>query len=265
MNLGTNAARAMGEESGIMEVSARVAAVGSNPSMRNAKLKEGEYVRLTVSDSGCGMDQATLERIFDPFFTTRPPGQGTGLGLSVVHGIIKDHDGSISVYSEVGKGTVFDLYFPAIRDAERKPGNRRAPARGRGQRLMYVDDEEGLVMLCTRSLERMGYQVIGECDPVRAAQRFLEAPGKFDAVVTDLSMPVMSGAELVQQIKAIRADIPVVMMSGYLRPQDEEEARRLGVRALILKPDTIEELARILDEVFSAGPNQPVVAGPTVD
>lgn len=192
-----------------------------------------------------------MERIFDPFFTTQAPGHGTGLGLSVVHGIMKDHDGSISVYSEPGKGSVFHLYFPAEGAGIEQARAAAAPPHGNGEHLLYVDDEEALVMLAMRSLGRLGYQVTGHTDPARALQTFKENPGHFAAVVTDLSMPAMSGAELARQILAIRPDIPVVVTSGYIRPEDELEARRIGVRDLIQKPDTIEELAKSLNRVFS--------------
>jgi PAS domain S-box-containing protein len=251
MNLATNAVRAMGEQPGILEVIVKPVTIASDFSVPNIKLKAGEYVRVSISDTGCGMEASVLERIFDPFFTTQAPGQGTGLGLSVVHGIAKDHDAAISVYSEPGKGTVFHLYFPAIGKGADTAKPLLAAPRGRGQHLLYVDDEEALVMLATRSLGRLGYKVTGEIDPVRASQLFRKNPAQFDAVVTDLSMPGMSGSELARQIMEVRPDIPVVMMSGYLRPEDEEEARRLGVRDLILKPDTIEDLAQSLDRLFT--------------
>jgi CheY-like chemotaxis protein len=197
------------------------------------------------------MDAATVERIFDPFFTTHSPGQGTGLGLSMVHGIMKSHDGSITVYSEPGKGTTFNLYFPAaLEQAARMPTVASIP-HGLGQHLLYVDDEESLVLLAHRSLGKLGYKVTGHTSPVEALRTFNEDPFQFAAVVTDLSMPGMSGSELARQILQIRPDIPVVMMSGYLRPEDEQEARRIGIRDLILKPDTIEELAKSLHRVFA--------------
>jgi PAS domain S-box-containing protein len=252
MNLATNAVRAMGEQPGALEVMVKPVTITPDFAAPNIKLKAGEYVRLSISDTGCGMDAAILERIFDPFFTTQAPGPGTGLGLSVVHGIMKDHEGAISVYSEPGKGTIFHLYFPAISEGAETAKAPVAPRHGRGQRVLYVDDEEALVLLATRSLGRLGYQVAGETDPVRALQLFRKNPAQFDAVVTDLSMPGMSGSELARQMMEVRPGIPVVMMSGYLRPEDEEEARRMGVRDLILKPDTIEDLAQSLDRLFSA-------------
>jgi PAS domain S-box-containing protein len=251
MNLCTNAARAMGEQPGLLEVNAKPFNVTQEFAMSVARLREGEYVRISVSDNGCGMDTATAERIFDPFFTTQPPGQGTGLGLSVVHGIMKDHDGSIAVYSELGKGTIFHLYFPAAAAPVSKPAAPVAPPHGHGEHLLYVDDEEALVMLASRSLSRLGYRVTGRTNPAEAVQAFRENPAQFAAVITDLSMPGMSGAELARAILAIRPDVPVVMTSGYIRPEDELEARQIGVREVILKPDTIEELAKALHRVFA--------------
>jgi PAS domain S-box-containing protein len=258
MNLGTNAARAMGEEFGLLEVTAKLSNVTKELVTGDARLREGQYVCLSVSDNGCGMNTATVERIFDPFFTTQAPGQGTGLGLSVVHGIMKEHDGSISVHSELGKGTIFHLHFPAAAAPVSKPAAPVAPPRGNGEHLLYIDDEEALVVLATRSLSRLGYRVTGHTDPVEALQEFHENPTQFAAVVTDLSMPGISGAELTRAVIAIRPDVPVVWTSGYIRPEDELEAREIGVREVILKSDTIEELAKALYRVF-AGVTAPAV------
>jgi CheY-like chemotaxis protein len=201
------------------------------------------------------MPPAILERIFDPFFTTQAPGEGTGLGLSVVHGIVKDHEGAVSVYSEPGKGTIFHLYFPAVmQGAAHAAKTPQSVPLGRGQRLLYVDDEEALVLMITRSLNRLGYNVRGEVDPLRALEIFRRNPEQFDVVVTDLSMPGMSGAELARRVLEICPEMPVVMMSGYIRVEDEEQARQLGVHDLILKPDTIESLAQTLDRLFTSAP-----------
>jgi PAS domain S-box-containing protein len=262
MNLGTNAARAIGEQRGVLEVVARPFNVTEDIAASIGKLREGSYVRLSVSDSGCGINPAIIERIFEPFFTTQAPGQGTGLGLSVAHGIMKDHDGAISVYSEHGKGSVFHLYFPAAAEFANKAATHTAPQRGHGEHLLYIDDEEALVMLATRSLGKLGYQITGHTEPVKALQAFKENPHRFAAVVTDLSMPGMSGAELARKVIEIRPDVPIVMTSGYIRPEDEVEAKQIGVRELILKPDSIDELAKALHRVFAGSahagtPSQP--------
>jgi len=206
---------------------------------------------LSVSDNGCGMDKATLERIFDPFFTTKPAGHGTGLGLSTVHGIMRGHEGAITVYSQPGKGTTFRLYFPAAADtAAEVEVPQREIARGRGERVLYVDDEDTLVRLGTRILRRLGYEITGCTDPAEALQAFRSNPRAFDVIVTDLSMPGMSGFDLARGLLEIRPDVPVVMTSGYLRPEDQETAARVGIRALILKPNTVEELGSVLDKLL---------------
>lgn len=252
VNLATNAAHAIGARSdGVIEICldmVKLTAENSSPSLH---LPEGPYVRLLVSDNGCGMDRATLERIYDPFFTTKAPGEGTGLGLSVVHGIMKNHDGGIALYSEPGKGAAFRLFFPAAGGTSATV--EEAPSqivRKRSEKIMYVDDEEGLVVLVTHTLTRLGYEVIGQTDPLRALEIFRENPSSYDAVITDLAMPQLSGFDLAKQLLAIRADIPIVMTSGYVRPEDQERALHMGLRDLILKPDTIDQMGATLDRIF---------------
>ncbi|MDY0068225.1 MAG: PAS domain-containing protein [Steroidobacteraceae bacterium] len=252
MNLVTNSAYAIGEGPGTVGVRLeRVEFSGADGPAQ--QLGPGEYACITVSDTGQGMDRATLDRIFDPFFTTKPAGQGTGLGLSVVHGIVRGHQGAIVVSSEPNRGSVFRLHFPAAaQPAEAAARVQPAPAQGRGQRVMYIDDEESLVFLVSRLLERLGYRVDGYTNPHEALQAFRGDPRSFDVVVTDLSMPGMSGFQFAQELLEVSPDTPVLMTSGYVRAQDREAARRLGVREMILKPDTVEELGHALARVFAA-------------
>jgi PAS domain S-box-containing protein len=256
MNLITNSAHAIGDEAGVVTVAVDTVDVdeGSTPVR---ELKAGRYVRVRVSDTGSGMEEGTQERIFDPFFTTKPAGQGTGLGLSVVHGIVRNHEGTITVESRVGAGTTFHLYFPAAAQVA-KPAREspRVALKGQGQRVMYVDDESSLVYLAKRMLERLGYAVSGYTDPVQALGAFQEQPDAFDVVVTDVSMPGMSGFHFARAVLAARPDVPILMTSGYVRPQDRETAQALGVRDLFLKPNTIEELGHALARLFEeAGKN----------
>ncbi len=198
------------------------------------------------------MNRETQERIFDPFFTTKPPGQGTGLGLSVVDGIVKSHGGAVTVDSEPKKGTTFKLYFPAESGAIESDKERlKAIMKSRGKRVLYVDDDSALVFLTTRKLTRLGYAATGETDPVAALNRIRTSPQAFDAVVTDLSMPRMTGFNLAREIQALRPDMPVVLTSGFVRPEDQELAQQIGIRALILKPSTVDELGVELDRIFS--------------
>jgi len=251
MNLGTNAGYAMGGH-GVLELREAVIEVDANLARTSPELRSGRYVRLTVSDSGCGMSRETQARIFDPFFTTKPQGEGTGLGLSVVHGIMKAHEGAITVYSEPGKGTAFHLYFPAaVGEVAPAPDTAAEPLLGHGERLLYVDDEEPLVYLTTQVLGRLGYDVTGFVEAEAALEAFLAEPDRFDVVITDLSMPRMSGRDLAARILEVRPNLPVILATGYIRPQDTEGARKLGIRDLILKPNTVEDLGPILHRILS--------------
>jgi PAS domain S-box-containing protein len=255
INLVTNAAHAIGDgAAGSITVTLDEVHVAHGGAL-TPDLKAGRYVRLSVSDSGCGMDQATLDRVFDPFFTTKPVGRGTGLGLSVVDGIMRSHEGSVIATSEPGRGATFRLYFPAVDVSP--PETKRAEiatlkqaAQGRGRRVMYIDDEDSLVFLMTRMLQKSGYQVTGFTDPEQALQVLREQPDAFDVIVTDLSMPGLSGFHVARAIREIRAGLPVIVTSGYVRAEDRETAKEIGVRDLVLKPDTVEELAGVLAKVF---------------
>ncbi len=248
VNLATNAAHAIGDRGGVIDLRLDSCEVGPGDVGRAPGLQPGHYVRLCVGDNGCGMDKATLARIYDPFFSTKPVGQGTGLGLSVVHGIVSSHDGAVGVYSDVGRGTEFYLYFPAASEPATSP----APATPTSQHarhghVLYLDDEEALVFFAKRMLTRLGFQVTGFTDAGEALQDFGVHPGDYDAVVTDLSMPRMTGLEFAREVMAIRPEMPVIITSGYVRPEDQVKAQQLGVRDFILKPSTADQLATALD------------------
>jgi len=212
-------------------------------------------VCLRVSDDGAGMSREVLEHIFEPFFTTKTYGTGTGLGLSVVRGIVRNHDGAITVASDPGKGTTFQLYFPAVAGAaaERsraQDGPLPSPSRGGGRRVLYLDDEEALVALASRLLERLGYQVSGFTQPAAALAAFAADPQAFDVVVTDLSMPGLNGIEVARQLLSVRPDLSVLLTSGYLRAEEIQRARAVGIRDMIRKPAAIEELGAALARAF---------------
>ncbi len=210
-----------------------------------SNLRAGRYACLTVSDNGPGMDQATLSRIFEPFFTTKPVGKGTGLGLAVVHGIVQNHRASIRVESLPGKGTTFRIYFPAAENPvalAAAPAPRSNPARSKDKHVLYVDDDESIVFLMTRLLERHGYRVSGYTDAQAAISAVRARPSQFDLVVTDYNMPGMSGLEVAQSLKEIKASLPVAMASGYITDELRSQAPAAGVSALIYKPNTVDEL-----------------------
>lgn len=247
MNLGTNAAHAMSDHGGVFSLRLEPVTVDAGLAHTAADLGEGRYARLTVSDSGQGMDSATLERIFEPFFTTKSPGKGTGLGLSVVHGIVKGHGGTIVAQSQPGAGSTFQLYLPLASSPDAEIPTPAAPTlRGHGQRVLYLDDEERLVFLARRTLDWLGYQTTAFTEPAPALEAFRARPGDFDLVITDLTMPGMLGSDFARAVLSLRPEIPVLLTTGYLPAGEEAALRRSGVRQILLKPVTIDELSRAL-------------------
>jgi CheY-like chemotaxis protein len=249
MNLGVNAAHAIGARTGRIDV--RLDLVDAAPGEGDPAPRP--HVRLPMIDTGGGMDEATMERIFDPFFTTKPAGYGVGLGLSVVHGIMEAHEGAVAVESTPGRGATFSLYFPAIESAPapEPPPLAEAPA-GAGQHILYVDDEDALVSLAERGLSRRGYRVSGYVSPARALEAFRADPQKFDFVVTDLAMPGMSGRDLASELLRIRPDIPIVLTSGRLMPAEVQEMQALGIRNVMPKPSSVDDLARMIAAVLGS-------------
>lgn len=254
MNLGTNAAHAMRGKAGILRV--QLAAVNHIPGLPGLAAPPS-HVQLTVSDTGCGMAPATLSRIFDPFFTTKSPGEGTGLGLAVVHGIVKEHQGEIHVESQPGVGTTFRIELPAA-PAEPPDATTRffpgAPAAG--QRVLFVDDEVALGESARRLLGRHGFEVEWQARPDEALALFQRDPHRFAAVVTDLNMPAMTGSELAAQLLKVRRNLPVFIMTGYAGGLTGEAARAAGITALLIKPINYGVLAgQLLEAIAAAAEN----------
>jgi signal transduction histidine kinase/CheY-like chemotaxis protein len=254
MNLCANAWRAMGEKGGRLQVKLAPVMVDAEMAATSADLKPGDYVRLSVIDDGEGMEPAVLERIFEPFFTTRHPSQGTGLGLAVVHGIVRAHHGAITVTSQPGKGAVFNVYFPAHDPVEfpvlSPPGE--AP-RGQGGRILFVDDENSIMLVGSRLLTRLGY-VVTACDRAAGAlEIFRAAPGDFDLVLTDLSMPELSGLELAAQIRAIRPDLPVILTTGFAGTLTPEDVRAHGICEVLPKPVSVTTLEAAIARALKRG------------
>jgi signal transduction histidine kinase/ActR/RegA family two-component response regulator len=256
VNLATNAMQAMRGGPGrigirLDSVTLDAALSASHPALSalpaSCKGQCNQLLRLTVSDDGPGMDAATLERIFDPFFTTKPTDEGTGLGLSVVHGITQAHDGAITVSSEPGNGAVFTLYFPATEDAAASTAQRTAtadrPEQAPGkQRIAYIDDETALVVVTSRLLERRGFRVKGYSNQQAALDAIRADPLSFDVVVTDYNMPGMSGLDIARELRQIRAGLPVAVASGFVDEVLREQAVEAGVREVILKASAVEDM-----------------------
>jgi len=253
MNICTNAWHALPETGGHMDFTLRSAEVDAAMAARHGQLRPGLYARLVVTDNGHGMDAATRERIFEPFFTTKPATKGSGLGLSVVHGIIKSHSGAILVESEPGRGTTFQIYLPAARLAARKESSQPAPAipHGHGERILFVDDEPIVGRSTEELLKRLGYAVTRCGQSEEALARFRQAPQDFDLIITDWAMPGMSGTELVSAMKEVRPDIPMLLVSGFVGALVEETAKMMGIGEVLVKPVNPELLAQAADLVLS--------------
>ncbi len=248
INLCQNAAEAMGPHGGRLEVSLTnvTAASGETP----ADLKAGEWLRLSVKDSGRGIPAEDLDRIFDPFFTTKEG--GTGLGLSIVHGALQGLGGSITVESRKGKGTRFDAYLPSAdgRPVPESPDAVPVRARGKGARVLLVDDEPLILESAGNGLELLGYRVTALPDGPKALHAFRGRPRDFDLVILDQTMPRMTGAQLATELRAIRPDIPIILMTGYSQAVDEEKARALGIRRMLMKPMSISDLSGAVASVL---------------
>jgi PAS domain S-box-containing protein len=253
MNLCTNSAYAMRDRPGRLSISLERVQVDAALVRGQPELREGIYARLTVSDTGSGMAPGVLKRVFEPFFTTKGPGEGTGLGLSVVHGIMQDHEGAVTVESELARGTTFRLYFPEqIGVEDVAPSGGQTLVRGRGERIMFIDDEQALCESTRLLLDKIGYQVTAFTSPVAAMEVFRENPDSVDLVVTDLSMPFMTGVDVGKEMLAVRPQLPVILASGFSGTWTLEKVRAQGLRDLLIKPLTGAALSAamrcVLDE-----------------
>lgn len=253
INLCTNAYHAMRETGGTMGITLEEVEINEGDYFENITLIPGKYVRLEVSDTGIGMDKETRQRIFDPYFTTKKKGEGTGLGLAVVHGIVKGHNGHITVYSEEGMGSVFHIYFPTIdatSDAfESNIKDQHIPT-GNHERVMIIDDEVPIVDVNRDILENLGYTVTPFTDSREALAAFQKAPRDYDLIITDMTMPHLSGADLTKEMTTIRPDLPVILCTGHSEFLNKDNAKAFGIREYAMKPVAIANLARIVRRVL---------------
>jgi PAS domain S-box-containing protein len=252
MNLCANAAHAMREMGGLLKVEVSDIDLDNSFIEQHPYLSPGTYIKLQISDSGHGMENKIAERIFDPFFTTKERGEGTGMGLAVVLGIVKSHRGAITVESTVNEGSRFDLYLPVIdheADLELRP---KAIMPIGTERILFVDDEKTLVDLGLQILERLGYRVTTRTSSLEALELFMDQPDNFDLVITDMTMPNMTGDEFAAKIMEIRADIPVILCTGYSERIAKDNAHKIGIKEFVLKPIIMSDMAttvrKVLDE-----------------
>ena len=247
MNLYTNATHAMHNTGGILEVAVREIDITEDESVVSSDLQTGPYIELSIGDTGPGMDQEMLQRIFDPYFTTKAPYEGTGLGLSICLGIVKNHGGTITVESAQGEGSTFTMIFPKMQeepDTENETAKLESLAIHGNERILFVDDEAFLVDIGQDMLEKLGYKVVTARNGQEAFELFQVQPKQFDLVITDQTMPKMTGAELATQLLHIRKDIPIILCTGFSESITEEQAKTLGIQEFILKPISRQEMAR---------------------
>ena len=236
MNFCSNSVHAMEEETGILEVRLETAVLNDRTAARYEDLTAGEYVKLTVKDTGKGIDPEIMDRLFDPYFTTKDVDKGLGMGLAVVFGLVKKHDGAIKIMSEVGEGTTAEVLFPITEvqaEVEVKESEDLPTAT---ERILLVDDEASLVKMVKQMLKREGYEVVGKTSSTEALRLFQEESGKFDLIISDIAMPDMPGDRLAQELIKIRPNIPIILCTGHSDRIDEDKAKDLGIKAYAMKP-----------------------------
>ncbi len=243
MNLCTNASHAMRETGGALSVELKQYEMDYRSIAVYPELRPGPYLRLSVKDTGHGMDKITIERIFDPFFTTKERGEGTGLGLAVVYGIVKELKGAIRVESEKGRGTSFSIFLPRIQRLPKADAAEVRPIPGGTEVMLLVDDEEGLLKAQRKIFERLGYKVEIHSRSLDALEAFKRNPGHYDIVITDQTMPKMTGAQLARELIAIKPDLPIILCTGFSDVISEDEAKSIGIKEFIMKPIVVSEVA----------------------
>jgi len=255
MNLCTNSAHAMEEKGGRLSVELRDIEVDKGFASKFINMKTGPYLHLTVADTGHGISKVDLEKIFEPFFTTKPEGKGTGLGLSLVHGIIKNHKGQIAVKSEPGKGTSFDVYLPVLDSGlDRFAPKDLSEKISRGdEKILIVDDEEAIIKITQRNLADYGYSADGVTDPFQAVDIFERSPFTYDMVITDMTMPGLTGDILAEKLTQIRHGLPVVLVTGFSNKIDTGGKPPKGIKKILLKPVVKSDLLHAVRQIFDRG------------
>lgn len=255
LNLCINAEHAMREKGGVLRVSLESVHINAGFSTIPTHLKEGAYLKLTVSDTGHGMSKEITEQISKPFFTTKSAGEGTGLGLATVHGILLSLEGGIIVNSELGKGSTFVVYLPKTKNALTKKSQKSIPIPRGNERILFVDDEEDLVSLGKKVLEGLGYSVVTKTNSLAALECFRTDPQLFDLVITDQTMPGMTGDVLASELMKLRPEIPVILYTGFSHTITPEKAKSIGILEFIMKPFLTSEIASTLRNVLDQKTN----------
>jgi len=244
MNLCTNAYHAMREKGGVLDITLTDITLPTDDYSLKLRMTPGPYIKLEVRDTGSGISDFVMERIFEPYFTTKGRGEGTGLGLAMVHGIVTSLNGDVTVSSKVGEGTAFTVYIPRLDVSSHKSENSAiSKLSGGNERILLVDDEEPIYKMIKKTLERLGYHVTVHKDSLSALDEFKNSPEAFDLLITDMTMPKMTGLELSRRILSIRSDFPILLLTGYSHQVTEDTIRSFGIRELVMKPVLRKELA----------------------
>jgi signal transduction histidine kinase/CheY-like chemotaxis protein len=252
MNLCTNAAHAMREKGGILEIALRE--IDLDPDILDVKdLAPGRYQQLSISDTGHGITPGIKDRIFEPYFTTKKTGEGTGMGLAMVYGIVKGHSGEITVYSEPGKGTTVHVYLAVLEKSEVTEGeiDHTEPVIGGSERILFVDDEVHLAEVGKQMLEKLGYRVTSRTSSTEALEDFRGNPSHYDLVITDQTMPGITGVQLAEELKQIKPGIPVILSTGFSEKISESNYKSRGIDAFVMKPTMKKEIARVIRRVLA--------------
>ncbi len=252
MNLCTNAFHAMEKTGGKLDISLKEINLGPEDLTHEPNIAPGNFIHLSIQDSGPGIPAAIRDKIFDPYFTTKETGKGTGMGLSIVHGIVKSYGGFISLHSEPDQETAFNVFLPVLAKEVRQQIEIADQAPRGNERILFIDDEEILVEIGKEILGRLGYQVTGSTDSLKALNTFLKQPDQFDLVITDQTMPGMTGAELATKMMQVRPDLPIILCTGYSTIISEEQAKAMGIKEFVLKPLAKEDIAILIRKVLDS-------------
>ena len=250
MNLCINASHTMEQTGGKLTITVENVLLDDNSAKDYPDLKRGKYVKLMVSDTGPGIDPKIIDRIFDPYFTTKGIGKGSGMGLAVVHGIVKSHSGAIKVDSTLGKGTQFSIFFPLTQGKAAVEAETIQEIPRGSETILFVDDEKSIVKMLQRMFERLGYKVQTATTPQDALDRFALNPDHFDLVITDMTMPQMTGVKLSEKLMEIRPDIPIIVCTGHSALVDEEKAKEMGLAAYVMKPIDMQKTAQTIRKIL---------------
>jgi len=250
MNLCTNAFHAMEKDDGHLSVNLVPVTIGINEISAYNDIKSGPYLKLTVTDTGHGMSADTLSRIFEPYFTTKKEGKGSGIGLATVHGIVKNHGGDIEVHSKPGEGTTFHILFPVIGTKVEKAKETPNSFPTGTEQILFVDDEKYIIDIGKELLEGLGYQVETRASAFDALEAFRIQPDKYDMVITDMTMPKMTGEQLASEIRKIRPNIPIILCTGYGSRITSEYSTEMGISRMLMKPLTLSDLAKNVRKVL---------------